>query len=160
MSSVQDAFRNTVDSYPGGAKALAPRIEMNHWSLSHQATESGTARAGLLVAQKMMRATGDLRVLNAMAEDLGCLIVPLPAALQAHDGDAMQRLAALAKEFSDLMQAVMVTTADGEISDNEMARLEREWGEMVAVGQGVMGALRKMHSEGKPAQLRVYPREA
>lgn len=149
MSSVQDAFRNTIDDYPGGATALAPRLEMSHWSLSHQATENGTARAGLLVAHKVMRATGDLRILNAMAHDLGCLVIPMPEALQAHEGDAMQRLGQLAKEFADVVQAVSLTTADGEITLNEMAHLEREFSEMVAQGQSVMQALRKMHTEGR-----------
>lgn len=154
MNPIQDAFRNTIDDH-GGAKTMASRVDMNHWSLSHQATESGTARAGLLVAQKVMRATGDLRIINAMAEDLGCIVSPMPAALLAHDDDAMRRLAQLAKEFADVVQAVTLTASDGEVCDNEMATLEREWSEMVAVGQGVMAMLRKMNADSKPARLRV-----
>lgn len=158
--SVIDAARNVADDFPGGAKALAQRIDKNPFSLMHELSGTGTAKLGLLDSVKITRASRDLRILNAFADEFGCVVLPLPEALQADGSDSMQHLSVLAKEFGDVVQEVSASHADGDISANEMARIERQWSELVAAGQRLVAQLRSKHEESKPAHLRQVPSRA
>lgn len=152
--SVIDAARNLADDFPGGAKALAQRMDKNPFSLMHELAGTGTAKLGLLDSVKLTRISRDLRILNAFAGEFGCLVLPMPEALQADGSDAMQHLAVLAKEFGDVVQEVSASQADGDISANEMARIERQWSELVLAGQQLVTRLRTKHEASKPAHLR------
>lgn len=46
---------------------------------------------------------------------------------------------------------IKFSTADDAISVNEMARLERQWSELVAAGQLMMRHLRARHESARPA---------
>jgi hypothetical protein len=71
--------------------------------------------------------------------------MPLPDALMVEGNDTMRNLSQLAKEFGDVVQEVSTSAADGLISANEMARVDRQWGELVAAGQRMMVHLRTLH---------------
>lgn len=155
MSSVLDAARNVAEDYPGGARALALRIDKNATSFAHELAETGTAKLGLATAVKMTARTRDLRILNAFATEAGCMVMPLPEALAVEGDQALQQLATLAREFSDVVGSVTDACADGAISANELARVERQFGELVAAGQALVGTLRAQHEAARPAALRA-----
>ena len=144
MSEVLDAAFNLVHDHPGGAASLAPRVAKNPATLCHEVTAAGTAKLGLETAVKLSVLTQDQRILNAFAAACGCLVFPMPA-VQPGGADAMHRVASLANEFGDVVRVVADAAADGRISANELAKVEREWGDLVACGQALVAHLRGVH---------------
>jgi hypothetical protein len=139
------AASNVAEDYPGGASALARAIDKNPNTFLHELAETGTAKLGLKTAQKMTLRTRDLRILNAFAASCGAMVLPLPEALSLEGDDCMLRVAETAKEFSDLVQVVS-SSISGGINANEMARIRREWGELMAAGQQLMAHLEAQHA--------------
>lgn len=154
MQSIMDAARNLVEDN-GGVRALAPRIDKNETTLAHELTETGSAKLGLVTAVKLSKRTGDLRILNAIAAEMGCMVLVLPDALRVEGDATMHNLAAVAKEFSEVVGQVSASCGDGQITENELKRIEREWGELLAAGQQLMAGLRAQHESEKPESLRV-----
>jgi hypothetical protein len=146
---VQTAAQNVAEDYKGGARQLAHDIDKNATTFAHQLSETGPAVLGLRTAVKMTKRSKDLRILNAFAEECGCMVLPLPEALMSDDSAVMQGLGVLAKEFSDVVQEICASSADDDINDNEMARAEKEWGQVVAAGQRVLGAMRAKNQASK-----------
>lgn len=144
-TSVQSAIFRLVHDYPGGAMALAPVLGKRGESLSHEVSPVyPTAKIGLLDAVKLSLFTGDRQVLNAWAGDMGCMVLPLAADVPGVEGIGA-RTAQLAKEFADLMGTLAADLADGDVSANDLARIDRESSELVAAIQALMGAVRAMH---------------
>lgn len=155
---VMTAACNVAEDYPGGARKLAADIGRNGTSFSHELSRTGSAKLGLHDAVKMTLRSRDLRILHAFATECGQMCVPLPEALMV-DGDfTMQSLGAVAKEFADVVQEVSTTCADGSISANELARVERQWGELVAAGQSLLAQMRAKHEAEKPQTERLLRR--
>lgn len=145
MSEVLDAAFNLVHDHPGGAASLAPRLGKNPATLCHEVTGHGTAKLGLETAVKLSVLTGDMRILNAMAAQCGCLVLPL-VCHEGEEGEAvMARLGVAAKEFGEFVAEVAADSRDGRISANELKSIEREWGELVSAGQSLVGHLRGVH---------------
>lgn len=150
--SLRDAAFNTVHDYPGGSVSLAPRLGKSHTSLSHELTGTGTAKLGLLDAEKIILLTGDLRILDSMATHCGQMLVPLPDAVMIAGDDCMLRLADTAREFGDLCKEVGGDLVDGKISDNEMRRIDRECSELIASLHALRESLARRNLESKPRQ--------
>ena len=104
--SLQDAYFNVIHDSPGGAASLAPRLGKSSTTLCHEATRTGFAKAGLLDAEKITLLTGDLRILEAFANNCGQMLVPLPTATVLLDDDCMLRLADTAREFGELCKEI------------------------------------------------------
>ena len=149
-----DAAYNTVHDYAGGAQSLAPRMGKSACSLSHEVTATGTAKLGLLDAAKVVALTGDLRILQAFAANAGQMLVPLPH-LDVELDDSMLRLAAAACEFGEMCTAVASTLSDGVITDNELVRIDRECGELIASVHHLRESLAARNIAAKPAYLKA-----
>ena len=147
---LRDVAANVVHDYPGGAPSLAPRIGKNATTLAHELNGTGAAKLGLLDAEKITLRTGDMRILEAFALNCGQMLVPLPAAFDADADDCMARLATTAREFGDLCTEVATDLVDGAISDNELARIDRECGELMASLRTLREALARRNQAGKP----------
>lgn len=155
--NVLDAAFHTVHDYDGGAEALALRLCKSPNTLRHEVRppRDSTAKLGLLTAIEIMEFSGDLRILNAMCARLNCTPpVPLPC-VDDENGVTSRHVAVVAQEFSELMAEVARDACDGEITDNELARLERSFNEMVAAGQHMLGHFRQLNAAGKPAFPKV-----
>lgn len=149
-----DAGYNVVHDYPGGADSLAPRLGKRGTYLCAEVAATGTAKLGLLDAEKITQLTGDLRILQAFAANCGQMLVPLPGALVMTSEDCMLRLASSAKEFGDLCTEVAGDLADGDINDNELTRIDRECGELIASVHSLRESLQKRNQAGKAARAR------
>jgi len=154
--SLLDSAYDLVHDYPGGAPALGARMKKNATTLSHEVKGEGTAKLGLMDAKKMSDLSGDLRILQAWAVDAGQLLIPLPCVDDPGD-QCLAQLSRSAKEFSDLVAEVSTDLADGTISDNELARIEREAGELIANVHALMGAVRQRNQACKPLSQREVP---
>lgn len=146
---LRDVAANVVHDYPGGAPSLAPRIGKNATTLAHEVHGTGAAKLGLLDAEKITLRTGDMRILEAFALNCGQMLVPLHQ-VDATGDDCMLKLAATAREFGDLCTEVAADLADGVISDNELARIDRECGELMASLRTLREALARRNQAGKP----------
>ncbi len=146
MSSVLDSAYRLVRAYPGGASSLAPRLGKSASTLSHEVNPPAhsTAKLGLVTAVDMSVLARDFSILNAFAAEMHAVVLPLPDAL-GPDEDLAQQTALLAKEFSDLMVEISVSTADRRISDNELQRLQTVWGELVQAGQHLLTTFRHLN---------------
>lgn len=138
------AAQNVAEDYVGasgrGAVALAKDIDKNPTTLAHQLTETGSAVLGLRTAVKMTKRSRDLRILLAFAAECGQMCVPLPDALDVEGEDCMKRLSETSREFAELCQEVCADLSDGKISDNELARINRSIGELLAAVQALQTA--------------------
>lgn len=151
--NVLDAAYHTVHDYPGGAEALAVRLgNKRGTSLSHEVRPpaGSTAKLGLMTAVEIMELSGDLRILNAICGRLNCAPpVPLPAG-DHEDGCAAALAAEVARDFAELMGEVARDVADSVITDNELQRLERRFGELVAAGQRMLAHFGQINATAKP----------
>lgn len=150
--SIRDAAYHTVHDYPGGVAELASRLGKHVTTLNHEVRPPvhSSAKLGLLDAAKVMDFADDNRILDALAAARGCMVVPLPR-LAVEDGASFEHVARIAREFAEFMAEVATDMADGRISDNELARIEREFGELVATGQRLLAHCQALNAAGKPA---------
>lgn len=149
MSTVLDAAFNLVHDYPGGARSLAPRIKKSETTLDHEVKHTGTAKFGLLDAVKLTQLTGNLAILNEFAAACQCVVLPMPALEGAMD--TFPGLAEAAREFAEFVASVATAVADGRVTANELARVDRELSELHARNQAVRATLAAIHEAGKPA---------
>jgi hypothetical protein len=152
---VMDAARNMAENYPGGAKALAMRIEKNPTTFSHELNETGSAKLGLADAVRASKRAKDLRVLNAFAEEMSCTVLLLPEALGLVDDDALHLVSKLAQEFNDTVRAFVDAVSDGAVTGNELTDIRRQWADLQVAGQRVVAHAAALHEEAKPTQLRA-----
>jgi hypothetical protein len=146
---LRDVAYNVVHDYPGGAASLAPRLAKNATTLCHELSGTGVAKLGLLDAEKITHLAGDLRILEAFATNCGQMLVPLPESIGVADDDCMLRLADTAREFGELCKEVAGDLADGSISDNELSRIDRECGHLIASLHALRESLARRNAECK-----------
>jgi hypothetical protein len=149
VSAILDAAYQLVHAYPGGAPSLAPRMGKNPTTLSHEVKRTGAAKFGLEDAVLATVLAGDLRILNAFAAEAECMVLPLPRLLECGSG-AMEQVGKLAHEFGDLVATVSTATADGRISANELAQVERDGADLIAAVQALLAHMRAKHEAGLP----------
>jgi hypothetical protein len=158
MSVAEACFSTVHDFPPSGAQTLGPLLGKRGTSLSAEvrlrtaeeiaaltAAGASVPKFGILDAMKTMQARGDLRILNAMAAELGCMVVKLPQ-LERDAAPAASEVAQVAKGFSDLMVKVVKSLDDDKITDNELAEVERQVGVLVATTQQLLGSLGRMNA--------------
>lgn len=147
--SMLDAAYWTGRDYPGGIEALAARLGRPNLS-DELNPRRPNAKLGLMTALDMQVMSGDCRILYAMAAELRHYPpVPMLPADSHADPQAMTALAETAKEFADLLTTVSGDLADGDVSDNDLARAQREGGELVAKVQALLGRLAHLNAQSK-----------
>lgn len=146
-----DAAYNVVHDYPGGAQSLAPRMGKSATSLSHEVTATGTAKLGLLDAAKITQLTGNPLILEVFAMINGKMLLPLPDAALVAGDECLLRLADTAREFGELCKEIGADLADNVISDNELDRINRDGGELIASIYALLQSLERRNREGKPS---------
>jgi hypothetical protein len=131
--NVMHAAQNVAEDYEGGASALARAIDKKEFTFLHELQETGSAKLGLMTAVKMTRRTKDLRILHAFAAEFHQICMPLPQSLEEGTDECMLALGGVVRESSDVCQELCTSLGtDGVINDNELARISREAGELVA----------------------------
>lgn len=153
--NVLDAASNVAEDYPGGGTALAHRIDRNPTTLLQDLRGTGGAKLGLATAVKMTQRSGDLRILHAFAAECGQMCLPLPEALQLEGDDCMDAVAHASREFAELCAEALKARGDRRTSGTELARIQREGGEVIARIHGLISAFAADHEAGKPAALRA-----
>jgi len=150
--SLLDVAYAVVHDYPGGAASLAPRMMKGASTLAQELTHRNTAKLGLLDAERITVLTGDLRILEAMANNCGQMLVPLPddAEEAAPDHAVIGALGALSKEFGALLAEVGADIADGKVNANELKRIDKQAAALMAALHSMRGLLGSMHGDSLP----------
>jgi hypothetical protein len=154
LSVLDAAFNVAHDFKPGGASGLARAMDCNPTTLSHEIKATAGAKLGLATAVKMTVRSGDMRILNAFAAECGAMVVLLPESLDAGSNRNMQDLAAMAKEFGDVVQAA-AGALDQDTTFNELVEVRRQWSELLVVGQRMMSGIEARYEASKPTHLRA-----
>lgn len=124
--SVEQAAYDTVHEFDGGARAVSAGMTIGYQVLVNKVSiNNNTHHLTLSEAVRLMHFTGDARILDAMAADFGGIFVPVPK-MDGGPGNLVGDLAEMSAEFGSLMREVAEDLADGVVTDNEMARVERE----------------------------------
>lgn len=146
--SVEDAAYHTAHGFPGRVAALALRMGMSANTLQHKVNPNNATHQLLLrEAVAMMAITGNVHMLHAMADELGCVVLcraEVEAPAPQLEANPMLRISHMVEEFSDVLTQANAALADGRVTLNEMRRVEREAAQLMAAIQRVLGSLRSM----------------
>lgn len=118
--NVKDAAYHTVHDYPGGAEALAVRMgkKSGQMLINKVNPNNDSHHLRLDEAVAMMGVTGDYRIAEAMAGELGCVFAQLPAGEVTSKNMLGLILEATAKN-GDICQTFHKAMADGYIDHHE-----------------------------------------
>lgn len=158
--SPQDAIHHVVHDFPGGAEALAPRIGRGAQVLRNKVTLEGVAgvrrshEPTLADVAAITRITGDLRVLDALAAEVGAVVLRLPVIESLGDAALLDMVLTVNDEYGQACAALRDGLADGEINRQEFARIERETLEAVRGQLELLDRLRGMVVDRPRRQLR------
>lgn len=129
--NIADAVHATVHDYPGGVESLAPRVGIGAQILRNKANpHCHTNQMGLIEASRIIAATGDYRVLQALCLEHSFAAVPL---VNGPIGDMalLERVTTVWKEIGDVGQAVQTALADGRVDRREVDRVKGEVAESI-----------------------------
>lgn len=137
LMSVADAAYNVVRDYPGGAAAL--QVRMGITNLSGQVNPNvKTAKLGLGDAVTVQVMAKDYRILYAMALECGHYPpLPMPEGVMGAGTQCVRTLSAMVKKSADVVTAAVEGLADDDVTDNELARFDKEWSELIVRGQAL-----------------------
>ncbi len=117
---VLDAASQTVHAYPGGAESLAPRIGMSAGILRNKVNVNNTTNhLTLAEAAEIMAATGDHRILQALAQEHGYALACIDMGGVA-SRTVVHHLLDLGMAEGELSRTIHDALADNVISSNEM----------------------------------------
>ena len=148
---ILDSVRRAVRHYPGGVDAVAARLGKSPSTLEKELRAAPQYKLGAVdaaeIAAMCVEQGSDygLEYPTRIAEAVGATLLVLPRGTDVPDGITAQVLAALVREFADVVTSATLADADGEISRNELLAVERQWAELVAAGQGLMRHLGAKH---------------
>lgn len=118
---VLDAAQATVDSYPGGAESLAPRVGMSAGILRNKVNPNcSTNHLTVQEAERIMSVSNDLQMLHAMAANHGCAVVPLGSHA---DEPVMSMILKLGMAEGDFTRTLHDALADNVITPNELTAI-------------------------------------
>ncbi|WP_295379601.1 phage regulatory CII family protein [uncultured Pseudacidovorax sp.] len=160
MSTILDALQRGVDHYPGGRAALATRLRKADEVLRKELGGAGPHKLGavdaLAIARFCVESGRDCAYdyAQAVASECGGRFEAGPAD-QTPTHSPVQKIAFLMRETSDVTQTVLDAMADGVVSDNELAAIEREIAEAETVLRKLRQAARAVNAAGKPDHERA-----
>lgn len=147
--NVVDAAYQTVQNYPGGAEALAPRMGLSSGALLRAKVNPNSDRNHLTLAEagELMDLTGDLLILHALNASHGLVAVPAEA---GQGSDLLTSSLAAQGGFGEMATALQQALADGVITENELKQFESIGASVQALVLRLLGSARSFHESGKP----------
>lgn len=130
MVDVEIAAWALVHDFPGGATALGAKAGIDGMLLSNKVNPNNERNHLMLKeAVRIQVASGDHRILHAMADNLGELCVPLPG---VNDDDLMRATLRSMRSFGAMMGEAERALDDGKVTPNELKRIQAAMLESVA----------------------------
>ena len=158
--AVYDTVHEYRDEKSGrqGALVLAKVLGMKPSTLANKANHNEDfAHLNIQEVRSVMLATGDARILKALALDMGYACVPLPHIDAPADMDVLDKWADWSKEFGETAAAIKAALEDGKITVSEVATVRRELIEDFETGLALLDVLKGM-AEPEADVLRLHRR--
>lgn len=159
MTTIHDALQRAVDNTPGGRRVLSVRLGKTDEVLRKELSGAQSHKLGALDALAIARLACEAGTPHCydyaahVAEECGGEFRP-KRATRTDDQNPVQRVTDVYREASDVACAVIEGMVDGAISDNELARIEREAAEAHEAIRRTVEAARAVNLAGKPASER------
>ncbi len=154
--NIFDASRRQLHTYPGGIEACASRL--NNKSVSTLEKELRCApgfKWGALDALELSVMSLELGAPDALAYPevvataVRCMLVPLPTMPDAPLVDAMLTVAGTSAAVHKLITEACKDLADGAVNDNELRRVDRVIGDVMAQMRQMRRAFVALNEAGK-----------
>ena len=155
-----DAIRLIVANYPGGLEVVALRIGKPAETLRKEIAGAQNFKLGVVHAAQISAMAIEAQsphchaFINAIAGDAGRMLELPVRDMEVGKQDLRNDAAGLMKEGTDVLMELNTALADEQISDNELARIEREASEVYERTQAIVRGARARNAASKPA-LRV-----
>jgi len=155
-----DAIRLMVKHYPGGLEVISLRIGKNPETFRKEMSGDAKFKLGLLdsvmVSDLCIEAKSEHchDFVNAIAASGGGF-VRLPVLEMNAPVNLQRGMSDVIKEMSDVATATIAADADGVISDNDKAALDKEIAEARESLQKLEQSIHAKHEAGKPMALRA-----
>lgn len=152
------AAYDTVHDHTGSLEALSNALGIRSAQVLRNKVnlnEEKTHHLSLREAQLLIKATGNHRILEALADDIGGIFIPLPKHGSANMLSAVNNISAMSKEFGALIEEVAGDLADGMITTTEFKRIEKEAGKLRLALSVMIADLSAIYKDGqakKPKQ--------
>lgn len=139
MNIHESAAYRTVHSFPGGSRALAPKLGKSDAMVRNLVNPNNTThKLGYLEAIELSEAADDDTMLEAWAARRGYVLVRAePKHCEASIPTQMMQLSV---EIGDFASVVARALADGVVTCNERREIHNESAECFAVLHGVVGS--------------------
>ncbi len=124
--NVDDAAYAVVHDYPGGSESLGPRVGIGAAVLRSKVNPNTvTHHIKLKEAVSITALSGDMRILQAFAQECGHIVLPAPSEddQQASDMAVLELVTALGGAQGDLFGTIHRALADGALTASEMAAI-------------------------------------
>jgi hypothetical protein len=145
----EDALYHAVHDYPGGATALAPRMQIAASTLQSTANPTlDSHQWSLRRAKEVIALTGDIRPLQALAAEFGGMFIRTSMHSSEALPEAFRSLAKLAAEFGDVARATEDAMHDGRISANDAARISTQCMELAQAAGDMMRTVDELAAQG------------
>lgn len=140
-----DAAYHTAHDTPGGIPALSVRMGMSPNVLQNKVNPTQEHhKLTLSEAVRMQALTGDVRILHAMASELGHVAVPVLGYEGVSDMELLDGYMDSITALGEFTAAFQLSIADGRVTPAEMARMEGLSYELIQRHLALMMRLRGM----------------
>ena len=154
--NILDASRRQVATYPGGIESCAPRLNNKSPStLEKELRNAPGFKWGALDALTLSVMSQELGAPDAMAYPeavaaaMHCMLVPLPTMPDVPLVDAMLTVASTSAAVHKLIAEACEDLADGAVNDNELRRVDRVIGDVMAQMRQMRRAFVALNKAGK-----------
>lgn len=147
MKVAQAAYA-TVHEYAEGTEVLAEAIGIKSKQvLINKASTSPSKSHHLTLreAERIIKFTGDVRMIHALADEMGGVYLPAILNGDARSITVMSDISKMSQEFGALIQEVANDIQDGVITDNEFKRIEGEANKLRVALAVLVSDLSAMH---------------
>lgn len=143
--NILDSAHAVAHEYAGGCESLAPRMDVSAAVLRSKVNPNvQTHHLTLKEAVRMTAITGDTRILQAWARELGLAVVEIPNPESCADSDVIELMARSLQTHGEIGREINKTFEDGRVERHEVARVkDRVWSHMVTV-LGLVGRIEGM----------------
>jgi len=150
------ALQRAVQGFAHGSAALAARLGMSVTTLNHKVSPTYPgAHCSPEECVAIQQITGDHAAHHAAGALLGYVHIPVPQLGEGEADESVQALARCVHEFGQFAAEAAQDLMDGRVSDNELARIEREGAEALAAIHALMKRAQGLNLAGKPVGLRA-----
>lgn len=164
--NMRSAVRAMVREYPGGGSGveqLALLLSKSPSTLDKELRGSAGFKLGVDDAEEIAVHCHDIgmaearQMVTALAARIDCMVLPMPQGGAHDDDECLRAVADASREMHELMTETMQALADGCVSDNERARVERQGAALVSKVQAMLQVMAARNEAGKPSYERRAP---